>query len=179
MDIMRTYLLIVLLILSAQFAYGQSYVATQDINVRKGAGTKYEIIGVISSGPPIEVLDSNGKWSKINYQGTEGYISTKFLQTTTAENVSTINSGTPASSIKLKAWLILGVIVLLLLFRTTRRLLVRIFKLVLPETARNFTGSSTQSKQVYCAKCGEAKKTGVVKNTLDCSGGGRHEWRAN
>ena len=176
---MRTYLLIALLVLAGQFASGQSYITSQDINVRKGAGTKYEIIGVITSGTTVEVLGSTGKWSKINYQGGEGYISTKFLQTTSSENISADNSNNSASSTNLKAWLIVGVIILLLMFRTTRRLLAGIFKLVLPETARNFTGggSSTQSKQLYCTKCGEAKRTGVVINTPDCSGGGRHDWR--
>lgn len=163
----------------------QSYITTQDINVRKGAGTKYETLGVLPKGSKIEVLEKNGKWSKINYENDKGYISTKFLQPTSTENVS--NS---KGSSNIRMWIVIGVIIVVLfIFRKNPalnilfKMLGGLFKLVMPETSSNFaSGTNRVSKvsQYRCSLCGKRQSTDGSpdrSSVMMCGSGKSHDWR--
>jgi N-acetylmuramoyl-L-alanine amidase len=93
----RFYLSFVLLLFTI-IGDAQTFITTQDINVRKGAGSKYACLGVIPSGSSVEVQETKGKWGKITFEGNEGYISTKFLQAKTAESISNVTSTSSGSS---------------------------------------------------------------------------------
>lgn len=183
----RLLCLFLLLFLSCTLVNGQTYVTTQDINIRNGAGAKFEKLGVIPSGTTIEILDSKNNWGKINFQGIEGFISMKFLETQTSENISSTNTETKAPS-NTMVWVILGaVIILLFILRNNPivswffRLIRAIFRQLFPEATGILQGGNSnrsQNREVYCSKCGEIKKSGVTTNTPDCSQGGRHNWKA-
>jgi uncharacterized protein YgiM (DUF1202 family) len=49
------------------------------LTLEKVQAIKYQSLGVIPVGEKIQVLESSGKWTKIYYRGTEGYISSKFI----------------------------------------------------------------------------------------------------
>ncbi|MBL0202388.1 MAG: SH3 domain-containing protein [Chitinophagaceae bacterium] len=178
------FLLLLIFALCSFFANAQTYVTTQDLNVRKGASAKYEALGIILKGTTIEVLETTGSWGKINYQGTEGYISTKFLQEGSNINVSSTTNTSSGFSSTWKWILVALIVVLLFIFRNTTliKLLFRaiggIFRAVLPEATKNFSGSnsSNQKRQVYCSKCGVGKLGSVVRQD-ECPSGGQHNWR--
>lgn len=56
------------------------YQVTADSKFRTGAGTKFKSIGIIKIGEKVNVLEqTNAKWTKVEYNGKTGYISTKNL----------------------------------------------------------------------------------------------------
>lgn len=70
---------------------------TDNLNVRKGAGTKYSILGVLKKGTVVDVISTSNNWSKIKYNGVYGYVSYKYLAkvscgTNTNTNTSTNNN---------------------------------------------------------------------------------------
>jgi N-acetylmuramoyl-L-alanine amidase len=89
---MTKFCLILLILFSSIITNAQSYVTIQDIHVRKGAGTKYETLGVLPKGSTVEVLGLTREWGKISFEGNNGYISTKFLEAASSENTSNTNN---------------------------------------------------------------------------------------
>lgn len=57
-----------------------TYSTTAALNVRSGAGTSYSKLGTLAKGSTVRVLGSSNGWSKINYNGRTGYVSSQYLQ---------------------------------------------------------------------------------------------------
>lgn len=75
----------------AFLTFGQQtkYVDTEELNIRAGAGTKYEVVDKISQGQKVTVLTEQEKWSEIELEnGTKGFVSTKFLSDTETSSSS-------------------------------------------------------------------------------------------
>ena len=71
------------------FGQQTKYVDTEELNIRAGAGTKYEVVDKISQGQKVTVLTEHGKWSEIELEnGTKGFVSTKFLSETETSSSS-------------------------------------------------------------------------------------------
>ena len=78
-----------LLITTLTFGQQTKYVDTEELNIRSGAGTKYEVVEKISQGQKVTVLTEHGKWSEIELEnGTKGFVSTKFLSDTQTSSSS-------------------------------------------------------------------------------------------
>ena len=78
-----------LLITILTFGQQTKYVDTEELNIRAGAGTKYEVVDKISQGQKVTVLTEQGKWSEIELEnGTKGFVSTKFLSETETSSSS-------------------------------------------------------------------------------------------
>ena len=69
-------------------------VNTDSLNVRSGASTSYSVIGKVTRGTKVEIVDkmSNG-WSKIKYGSGYGYVSTTYLS-----NIKEVSSSSNAST---------------------------------------------------------------------------------
>ncbi len=52
---------------------------TAGLNVRSGAGTNYSKIGSLTQGTKVNVISESNGWSKINYNGKIGYVSSQYL----------------------------------------------------------------------------------------------------
>ena len=52
---------------------------TADLNVRTGAGTSFDKVGLVPSGTKVTVLREENGWSVIEYEGQERYISSQYL----------------------------------------------------------------------------------------------------
>lgn len=52
---------------------------TSDLNFREKASTSSNIIQKISKGSKVEILDTEGDWYKISYDGKTGYVSKKYV----------------------------------------------------------------------------------------------------
>ena len=71
------------------FGQQTKYVDTEELNIRAGAGTKYEVVDKISQGQKVTVLTEHGKWSEIELEnGTKGFVSTRFLSDTETSSSS-------------------------------------------------------------------------------------------
>lgn len=78
-----------LLITILTFGQQTKYVDTEELNIRAGAGTKYEVVDKILQGQKVTVLTEQGKWSEIELEnGTKGFVSTKFLSDTETSSSS-------------------------------------------------------------------------------------------
>lgn len=82
------------LITTLSFAQETKYVDTELLNVRSGAGTKYDVIDKISQGEKVIAYSTQGTWTEIELNnGTRGYVSTKFLSNTQNQKSSTDKKG--------------------------------------------------------------------------------------
>ncbi len=62
-------------------AYGAATVTASALNIRSGPGTSYSIVGRVNRNCRLVILEcTSSDWYKINYQGTEGYVSTDYLK---------------------------------------------------------------------------------------------------
>src|SRR5215469_1918261 len=53
---------------------------TEQLDVRSGAGNKYDVIAKISQGDSVTILSTQGVWSEVELtNGTTGYVASKFL----------------------------------------------------------------------------------------------------
>ena len=50
-----------------------TYKTTEYLNVRTGGSTQYRRIGVLSKGEEVEVIEVEGNWAKIKYEGRTAY----------------------------------------------------------------------------------------------------------
>lgn len=71
---------------------------TSDLNFREKASTSSNIIQKISKGSKVEILDTEGDWYKISYDGKTGYVSKQYVDEekvsnneTSSTNVETID----------------------------------------------------------------------------------------
>lgn len=67
---------VVLIPASANAAPG---VATASVNLRSGPGTNYQVLGQLSRGQTVEVIDCATSWCQIQVQGRTGYVSRSYI----------------------------------------------------------------------------------------------------
>lgn len=68
-------------------------VVTSAVNMRTGPSTDYTSLRVLGSGTRVTITGTSGKWSRVDYNGSTGYIFSSYLST----NVSSSASGTTSS----------------------------------------------------------------------------------
>ena len=64
---------------SISFADVIKLVNTSVLNVRSGAGINYSKIGSLTQGTKVNIISESNGWSKINYNGKIGYISSQYV----------------------------------------------------------------------------------------------------
>ena len=68
------------------------YVTATTLNVRSGAGTSYSVLGSLSKGTKVEVISTKNGWSKINYNGSIGYVSSQYLSSSSTDSSTSTTS---------------------------------------------------------------------------------------
>ena len=68
------------------------YVIATTLNVRSGAGTSYSVLGSLSKGTKVEVISTTNGWSKINYNGSIGYVSSQYLSSSSTDSSTSTTS---------------------------------------------------------------------------------------
>jgi len=74
---------------------GEVKVSTS-LNVRKGAGTNYAVIGSLKNGAKVEILEKGSTWYKIKYGSGTGYVHKQYIKITSS--TSNNSSGSPPKS---------------------------------------------------------------------------------
>lgn len=72
----------------------KKYVNVSALNFRSGPSTKNSIIGVILKDSEVEEISAANGWSKIKYNGKEGYVSNQYLSEKTTDSSTIITSVT-------------------------------------------------------------------------------------
>lgn len=159
---MRKFQLIIAFLLCTVTIFGQNYITTIDVNVRAGAGTKFDVLGTLPNGSTVKVLDWQENWAKIEFNGSEGFISSKFIQIANEEQYSSQTSSSKKSN-----WLnwIIGIGIFLLLLKIFG--FKKLFGFVFQDTAKSIYGEFT------CKSCG---RTQLGRDTKTCPNGGQHQW---
>ncbi len=67
------------------------------LNVRSGAGTNYSVIGSLSNGAKVEIVETSGSWYKIKYGSGYGYVSKDYVTVSSSNNSGSNNSGSSNS----------------------------------------------------------------------------------
>ena len=65
---------------NATTKYAQVNTGTGGLNLRKGAGNGYSRITIIPKGAYVIIEQEGTAWTKVNYNGTSGYVMTLFLK---------------------------------------------------------------------------------------------------
>ena len=68
-----------LTILTAGSALAAPGVALGAVNIREDAGTSFDIVGSLSKGEFVEIIECDAGWCEVNDDGDEGYVSAKYL----------------------------------------------------------------------------------------------------
>ncbi|MGP4070400.1 N-acetylmuramoyl-L-alanine amidase [Halobacillus sp. B29] len=58
---------------------GEQMVTTDGLNVRKGPGTSYDVVGNFSDGQEVKVHEEDGSWRYVSGNGVEGYVHSAYL----------------------------------------------------------------------------------------------------
>lgn len=56
------------------------------LNVRSGPSTDYSVIGTLSNGSKIEVTGESGGWYRLDYNGKDGFVATKYTATQASDS---------------------------------------------------------------------------------------------
>jgi|GEM_PF-6703100 len=67
--------------------------ATTNVNVRKGPGTKYAILGYLTTNEVATKTGTSGKWTKISYNGATAYVSSSYLRAYKGTDSGAVTSG--------------------------------------------------------------------------------------
>ena len=65
---------------------------TDSLNFRDSASTSSNIIAKLDKGTKVEILETQGEWYKISYNGKEGYVSKQYLNVDENEGTVTENN---------------------------------------------------------------------------------------
>jgi uncharacterized protein YraI len=98
---MRKLLLIIFQLLLSFVLQGQLFKYTStNLNLRSGPGTSYTILATIPASTSVEMEeDCTCTWIKVSYQGTIGYVSSKYLTNNKdSKNVSSKGKGYKGNS---------------------------------------------------------------------------------
>ncbi len=68
------------------------------LNVRSGAGTSYSVIGSLSNGSKVEIVETSGTWYKIKYGSGYGYVSKDYITVSSSSSGNSSSSSTGSSS---------------------------------------------------------------------------------
>ncbi|SFU76839.1 SH3 domain-containing protein, partial [Clostridium sp. DSM 8431] len=59
---------------------GQVYNITTNLRVRSGASTSSTVLGYLLSGQIVDITGTSNEWVKINYKGSNGYVSAEYIR---------------------------------------------------------------------------------------------------
>ena len=71
-------------------------VTASSLYVRSGASTSHKVLGTVSKGNTVEIKDTQNGWHKISYNGNDGWVSGKYISSTSAG--SSTSTGTTQAS---------------------------------------------------------------------------------
>jgi uncharacterized protein YgiM (DUF1202 family) len=163
---MKKTLITFVLIFFTFLTFGQEikYVNTEQLNIRSGAGSDYDIIDKASQGTKLTIISNQGKWSEVELEnGKKGFVSTKFLSDTKEEpkkkkgNIWTIV-------------LIVGGLILYWLFKSPSN-----------SSSTNSPRQKSSPKPkpnhwYHCKNCNEKIQSSKMPTGLNCSNSTFHKW---
>lgn len=66
--------------MSASVAAGPGYIDGSKVRLRSGPGTRYDILAVTSKNAAVSILGEEAGWTRVKYNGQEGYISSDYVK---------------------------------------------------------------------------------------------------
>ena len=76
-------------------------VTASSLYVRSGASTSHNILGTVTKGNSVEIKDTQNGWHKINYKGNDGWVSGKYITSSSSSSTSgSTSTGTTQTVIK-------------------------------------------------------------------------------
>ncbi len=82
-------------------ASSKKYTTTVNLNLRKSASTSAAVLLTIPNGKAVTYLGTYGSWYKISYGGRTGYVSSKYVKTSTTPTTTTSSTRTYATTVNL------------------------------------------------------------------------------
>lgn len=74
-------------------------ITASSLYVRSGASTSHNILGTVTKGNSVEIKDTQNGWHKINYKGNDGWVSGKYITSSSSSSTSgSTSTGTTQAS---------------------------------------------------------------------------------
>ena len=74
-------------------------VTASSLYVRSGASTSHNILGTVTKGNSVEIKDTQNGWHNINYKGNDGWVSGKYITSSSSSSTSgSTSTGTTQAS---------------------------------------------------------------------------------
>ena len=74
-------------------------VTASSLYVRSGASTSHNILGTVTKGNSVEIKDTQNGWHKIKYKGNDGWVSGKYITSSSSSSTSgSTSTGTTQAS---------------------------------------------------------------------------------
>jgi hypothetical protein len=75
------FIFLTVFLLGGNILYGQKYTVLPDrLNIRNSPTDTSEVIGKLSKGDTITVINTDGDWYKVSINGTEGFVHKNFIE---------------------------------------------------------------------------------------------------
>lgn len=178
---MKKTIILLLLLNTALLGFAQSYFTKQDVNVRSGAGSNYEILGVVPKGEKIEIMDISNGWGRISFQNNEGFVSMNYLEydSNTSNAVKETEVENKKNKSSSPSWITFFVVITILFmlrniqpFKLIFQIIGRLLKVSLTDDKNT---SNSSKPKILCKKCGW-EQTPSTLNPGNCNAGGKHDW---
>ena len=69
-------------------------ITASSLYVRSGASTSHKVLGTVSKGKTVQIKDTQDGWHKISYNGDHGWVSGKYVSTTSSSTGGTTSGST-------------------------------------------------------------------------------------
>ncbi len=120
-DTMKSFLVLYSFLLAAVLSADiWVYEIDSDVYMRKGPDNKAKILGTLTGGEQIEVLEkTNEFWWKVEHEGTEGFVASSFIVVAVPE--TSVNMTMAAWDFILEYPAIIGVVLFVVVFGMIRK----------------------------------------------------------
>lgn len=75
------------------------YVNTDTLRIRSSTSTSSDVIGQLIKNAKVDIIEQNGEWLKINYEGQVGYVHASYISATKEEKNKVINLSPPYATV--------------------------------------------------------------------------------
>lgn len=160
---LKPLLLLTILLFTILVSFAEDYFTEQDLNVRLGPSASELVLAVIKKGSTIDVLEINGKWATIEYQGQKCYVSAKYISKLSATDQSNTSSKSERNGNSTKTiFYVIGAAVLLLAIRFVSRRASELF--------------GVKGEEDYKYRCENCGRYSTRRGHIYKCNSGQHEW---
>ena len=96
--ISKTLIVLIIVFSLGVTAFADAARASESVNLRERPTTESKVLKLVPMGYEVEIIGSEGEWTKVRFDGSVGYIKTEYLETVKSSGSNQITGGSSAST---------------------------------------------------------------------------------